>query len=428
MRRTSLKLRSRFLTAFLTLGTLPLLVLGLLFLSTFMQAQMDRIHGHLLSVAAIQQARLEAILQQNEERLALVASRTQLRLSLRRYLQDQDPAAQLRMVRILQDAVSSIPDLIQITLYSPQGRVVASTRADRLGQDHFDPELFALSRSTNVVDRLYLDDEGKSRVILTGPVSLDGENLGVIVLRSDVQNLLASLGDYSGLGETGETVLVLPRSPDGYLFLAPTRFNADASLRSVMNGLPPAGGADGFAVHDSLVVTQDYRAQKVLLVSRHVPGTEWLLGVKVDQLEAFAELNRMALFFALILGLLVLLTIGFSVRLAGSLSAPLVRLSGAAKAMAAGNFHQRVPIGSGAEIGVLEDSFNHMSDQVTQAMSEIKTLRGIIPICAGCKKIRDDQGYWQQLESYLTTHSEALFSHGLCPDCLKETEQNIEGL
>ena len=52
-------------------------------------------------------------------------------------------------------------------------------------------------------------------------------------------------------------------------------------------------------------------------------------------------------------------------------------------------------------------------------MENIKTLKGIIPICASCKKIRDDQGYWNQLESYVAEHSEADFSHSICPECIK---------
>jgi hypothetical protein len=51
------------------------------------------------------------------------------------------------------------------------------------------------------------------------------------------------------------------------------------------------------------------------------------------------------------------------------------------------------------------------------ALDKIKTLRGIIPICASCKKIRDDKGYWNQLERYIDEHSEAHFSHGICPEC-----------
>jgi len=56
-------------------------------------------------------------------------------------------------------------------------------------------------------------------------------------------------------------------------------------------------------------------------------------------------------------------------------------------------------------------------DELRQALSEVKTLRGFLPICASCKKIRDDEGYWQQIEKYIQERSEAKFSHGICPEC-----------
>lgn len=55
--------------------------------------------------------------------------------------------------------------------------------------------------------------------------------------------------------------------------------------------------------------------------------------------------------------------------------------------------------------------------ELKKALSEVKTLSGMLPICANCKKIRDDQGYWNQIENYLSKHSEALFSHSICPEC-----------
>lgn len=53
-----------------------------------------------------------------------------------------------------------------------------------------------------------------------------------------------------------------------------------------------------------------------------------------------------------------------------------------------------------------------------EALDSIKTLKGLLPMCAWCKKIRDDKGYWAQVETYLTGHTEAKVSHGMCPDCL----------
>jgi hypothetical protein len=59
-------------------------------------------------------------------------------------------------------------------------------------------------------------------------------------------------------------------------------------------------------------------------------------------------------------------------------------------------------------------------DELKEALADVKQLSGLLPICMHCKKIRDDQGYWNQLESYISKHSEALFSHGLCPACAKK--------
>jgi PAS domain-containing protein len=59
-------------------------------------------------------------------------------------------------------------------------------------------------------------------------------------------------------------------------------------------------------------------------------------------------------------------------------------------------------------------------EKLQSALDEIKTLRGILPVCCYCKDIRDDKGYWDQIESYISKHSEATFSHGICPNCMKE--------
>lgn len=59
------------------------------------------------------------------------------------------------------------------------------------------------------------------------------------------------------------------------------------------------------------------------------------------------------------------------------------------------------------------------NEDLEHAMREIKVLQGFLPICASCKKIRDDEGYWQELETYVEKHSEAEFSHGLCQVCIK---------
>ncbi len=64
--------------------------------------------------------------------------------------------------------------------------------------------------------------------------------------------------------------------------------------------------------------------------------------------------------------------------------------------------------------------------ELQQALAKVKTLSGMLPICASCKKIRNDEGYWQSVEVYIRDHSEAEFTHGLCPDCIKKLYPDLE--
>ena len=72
--------------------------------------------------------------------------------------------------------------------------------------------------------------------------------------------------------------------------------------------------------------------------------------------------------------------------------------------------------------------------ELKKALSEIKQLKGLIPICSACKKIRDDEGFWHNVEEYIRNHSEADFTHGICPDCIEklyldfDEETETEGL
>lgn len=73
-----------------------------------------------------------------------------------------------------------------------------------------------------------------------------------------------------------------------------------------------------------------------------------------------------------------------------------------------------------AELEEKNQRLEQLLEENRKAMAEIKTLRGILPICAQCKKIRNDEGYWTSIESYIVKHSEAEFSHGMCLDCARE--------
>jgi PAS domain S-box-containing protein len=74
-----------------------------------------------------------------------------------------------------------------------------------------------------------------------------------------------------------------------------------------------------------------------------------------------------------------------------------------------------------------EERLREESDKLKQALAKVKRLSGMLPICASCKKIRDDKGYWNQIEAYIEEHSDAAFSHGICPQCARKLYPELYG-
>ncbi|MBI5641708.1 MAG: HAMP domain-containing protein [Nitrospirae bacterium] len=126
--------------------------------------------------------------------------------------------------------------------------------------------------------------------------------------------------------------------------------------------------------------------------------------------------------------------IGTAVALDMMITRPILELAEAARAVGGGDLDRKISVTCEDEIGQLGMTFNSMIEkrkkaeedqerlilQLQESIAKIKTLSGLLPICSSCKKIRDDKGYWNHLESYISSKSYAEFSHGICPDCLKQ--------
>jgi sigma-B regulation protein RsbU (phosphoserine phosphatase) len=83
----------------------------------------------------------------------------------------------------------------------------------------------------------------------------------------------------------------------------------------------------------------------------------------------------------------------------------------------------RARVQVGVRMVELQNSLAQRVKELQAALSQVKQLQGILPICSHCNKIRDDQNYWQKVESYVSEHSEAQFSHSICPDCYEQIVQ-----
>ena len=192
----------------------------------------------------------------------------------------------------------------------------------------------------------------------------------------------------------------------------------------------------------------------------HIKGNKgegWHIVISLSKEKALKTAHDRTMII-IIVGITFTILAAFVALLLGKWAVrPLVELSVIAKTIGEGRLDTQVEISSKDEIGSLAKSLNLMATNLKDTMtsrdnliSEVKqrkkaeeerekliaelqdalknvnTLSGLLPICASCKKIRDDKGYWNQIESYISRHSDTEFSHGICPVCAKKLYSDLD--
>jgi len=298
-------------------------------------------------------------------------------------------AAAARFAPFLRRAAESI-GTDDIYLIAPDGRVVYSTaRGPDFGVKIDEAPVAGTtlgraaesSRFTLGLEQSDFDFYGpdaQPATFIAAPVLADGKYRGLAVLQTGAAEINRVVSDASGLGATGEMVVVAER--DGELVaVAPTRHEPQAAfrlkvppeghsaaLRASMKGLPGSGS------------DTDYRGQSVLAVWQYLPALRWGVVVKIDTDEAFAPvalLRKLSLAIVLISGVLAALAAWLVAR---SFSRPIEELTAAAHEVSSGNLHRRAEVRSNNEIGDLARDFNAMTGQLgemIETMDEKVRLR-----------------------------------------------------
>jgi len=193
----------------------------------------------------------------------------------------------------------------------------------------------------------------------------------------------------------------------------------------------------GFIVSESRLISQ------VLLRAYSLTDNINRLRESVQKKETSLRNRGISIIVFVVLGGITAI-ISNSTVINRTLTKRITALTNGVEVIGAGNLDHRIAVEGDDELSALALTSNEMATKLKQsytsvdhlnkeiaerkmaevelkdALSKVKTLSGMLPICASCKKIRDDQGYWNQLESYIADHSEAEFSHGICPDCAKK--------
>ncbi|MBY4675077.1 hybrid sensor histidine kinase/response regulator [Marinobacterium arenosum] len=357
-----MSIRRKLSLSLLLFLSIALLVVGSVVYFQQRQSLIQHTFDDLESVATLQELRLSALNEQNLERLSLIRSRTQLRISLAQFNVEQAPDAQQRMNRILRDALNSLPVLKRLDVADPNGVVVASTDPQRLGHIIAAEPAFKHGRNEPRADYLNLSDSGQLQQHMSGPLTLDGRVQGVLLVEFDSRDLLKVVGETAGMGKSGETLLV---RHDGRLqqLITPPRQVTMAPLTS----LPKTDPLLHQALHGHrqfLTGVPDYRGELVLAVTHSIDELNWGLVVKIDNSEALAPLAELR--YSLITTLLLLIAVGglLSELLLRQITAPISWLTNTVSLIQQGDHSQRIGYQGKDELGLLARVFNQMMDNL----------------------------------------------------------------
>ena len=334
-----------------------------------------RSREHLAAVATVQEARVNAAMETWREVTGLLTGRAALRQALVEYAvtKDQQLAEPLRAM--LLEAQKYRPDLRELTLISADGRIIASTHRWSEGR-LAGSEVPARGRLADLrLERAERggDHQDELRLQFQAPITDDQRYLGVLRLTVRDTRLAAIVGDYTGLGETGETLLARRELGTEALVLAPLRSEPDAWLRRRFQG-EDSPLIRLFLERRPLFLgpAPDYRGVPVLAAGRYLPAWDWGLLVKMDCREAQApERELLLLLLGTSAALLVLLLL-LGAAAARWLTAPLAQVTAFAARVRQGDLYSRLESHRRDELGALARAFDEMAAGLLRARDEME--------------------------------------------------------
>lgn len=360
------------------------------------------LQDRLEAVANHQRDKISEVIVAWQDRVALIASRTQLRISLRDYVQSGDPQALARVERILTDAQGSVRAVHAISVSSPSGSEI-STVGPSAGEPARQVQLTPGSQ-VPALTRLLLDQNGHLYAQLEAPMTLEEVVVGRVRVTLSADELFRATRDYTGLGETGETILAAADHLGEPVILTPLRYQPAATLKPVADFSPDPRALDqALAAEESLLEgVTDYRGQITMAATRYLPELAWGLVVKMDRQEILAPISRYQNIIIVLALALLVVAVGLGLMIARAIARPVVNLASETGRILAGEHQLRASVDprSGKEIHDLAVTFNRLADYLLETNA---TLEHRV-----AERTRELQALNDSLERQVRVRTEAL--------------------
>lgn len=430
-------LRTKLVLALVAVSLGSMAALAVFAFTTAEELVAERTLRELDALAEAKREDVESVVDGWKDRVALIASRTQLRISLRELREAGRRGERERIRRILADALAASATVREVAVYAPDGRAVVAARRpgappSALPEGPLDPP-----RGAGIAYRgVSFAEEGEPTVQFVAPLELDGRRAGFLRAVLSTRELLDVTANFTGLGASGETIIALREAGGRIRVLHPLRFDdADDEPSFGAPSDPVARAVDGEeGVFERGPV--DYRGEPVWAATRALPELGWGLVVKFDATEEEApivELRDRLLgvgfslsAFAILLGILL------GLHIAG----PIHSLAEVANRLREGELEARAEVGSEDELGLLAVTFNEMAEELERRVTALREYKTFFNLSRDLLCIAGTDGYFKRVnpafERTLGWSEEELlgrpFVEFVHPDDVKRTVRETEKL
>jgi signal transduction histidine kinase len=355
---------------------ITVLIVGLVSVRSAESALEERILHSLSAVATSKEVEIVSIVEQDFERVSLIASRTKLRECLVGIEEGDPKSGELvaKMNQILDDALHSVEALQEISAMDTEGKIVASTNRDIIGKDMAYSQFFAGGKEGFYLGPLGSRD-GRMIYDVAAPMvhPKEGTFIGVLAVKIELWRLAEVLSDYTGMGETGEFVLG-KREEDRIVIMGPLRRE---TVESAQRSIALDSGTfepllNAMAQEEGIAVAQDYQDVEVLAAYQYVDIGDWGLVAKIDTQEAFQPITTLQKRMVLLGSILAVLGIAFAHISSSIISRRIRALQAGVANIASGQLDYRIEVKGQDELEDLGVSFNQMASQLEKDTAERK--------------------------------------------------------
>jgi PAS domain S-box-containing protein len=368
------KIKQKLIALFLFIGLAPTLAVSLVAYVTISDELRTTTTNQLTSIAIKQEQKINSLLQKKQEEVIKLTNNFDFQVALGDYLASHNAADRKTIDTILQTKQTEVSEIQAIYVADTAGTVLASTIDGTEGQK-LKSQDYAIPADSDTTITVREDSrDGLNKLYITTQVTVNKKEAAVMNVVFRIDDIVAAVQDYTGLGSTGETI-VASKNGNNVVSLFPLRFNTDAALTQNLNSLDLFSG-DG----NSYRQTTDYRGHAVMVASRSIGFANWVIATKMDRQEALAPIDQLRNGLISIVVLSSIAIILIALYFARFFTNPILKIARTSQQIGHGDFGAHIDLHRNDEIGELGTSINAMGLSLKELVTSIEAQRNRLEV------------------------------------------------